>query len=220
MNSNKKSGAAGMPTITLYRRQREIIDFLSQYIQKHGYSPTLREIADAIGVVSLATIHEHVKRLVEKGVLVKKPGKAVRDLQLVDKKIGSQNRGVTLPILGWIAAGNPITPYEDDSASLQVAPEMISGKKKAYVLQVKGDSMMGEGILDGDFVIIEEDYEVKDGDIVIATLENGLATLKKFFREATRIRLEPANASMQPIYATRIQIRGKVVGIVRRFAHN
>ncbi|OGD63915.1 repressor LexA [Candidatus Beckwithbacteria bacterium RBG_13_42_9] len=210
-----------MPTITLYRRQREIVEYLAQYLQKHGYAPTLREIADALGLSSLATVHEHISRLIEKGVLTKGPAKgSVRDLRLVDKGLASLNRGVSLPVLGWIAAGQPIQPYEQYGVTLQVAPEMLTGKKKAYVLQVKGDSMIGEGILDGDYVVVEEETSVKDGDIIVAILENGLATLKKFFREATRIRLEPANTSMTPIYATRIQVQGRVVGIIRRFQRN
>lgn len=217
MTAKKKSGASGMPTVTLYKRQREIVDFLAQYLQKHGYAPTLREIADAIGVSSLATVHEHISRLIDKGVLTKDKESNSRDIRLVDKSLASVNRGVSLPILGWIAAGQPIQPYEDYGASIQVAPEMVSGKRKAFVLQVKGESMVDEGILDGDYVVVEEEHEVKDGDIVVAILENGLATLKKFFKEATRVRLEPANASMAPIYATRVQIQGRVVGIVRRF---
>ena len=215
-----KSGAVKIPTVTLYKRQREVVEFLAQYVQKHGYAPTLREIADALSLSSLATVHEHVSRLIEKGVLVKDPDSKTRDLKLVDKKMGTANRGVSLPVLGWIAAGNPIQPYEDYSAAIQVAPEMLTGKKRAYVLQVKGESMVEEGILDGDYVVVEEENEVKDGDIVVAILENGLATLKKFFREATRIRLEPANSNMAPIYAMRVKVQGRVVGIIRRFAKN
>lgn len=212
-----KSGAVGMPIVTLYRRQREIVEFLAQYIQKFGYAPTLKEIAEALGVNSIATIHEHISRLVKKGVLAKEPGSTVRDIRLIDKRFFNSTRGVKLPILGWIAAGSPIQAYEDVDASLQVAPAMITGKKRAFVLQVKGESMVDEGILDGDYVVVEEEQEVKDGDIVVAILENGLATLKKFFKEATRIRLEPANSNMSPIFATRVQIQGRVVGIIRRF---
>lgn len=215
-----KTGATGMPAITLYKRQREIVEFLGQYIQKHGYAPTLKEIAESLGVNSLATVHEHISRLVKKGVLTKDPEQSNRDIILVDKRLGSYNRGVSLPILGWIAAGSPIQPYEDVEATLQVSPSLLTGKRRAFVLQVKGESMVGEGILDGDYVVVEEENKVKDGDIVIAILENGLATLKKFFKEATRIRLEPANASMTPIYATRVEIQGRVVGIIRRFKTN
>ena len=107
--------------------------------------------------------------------------------------------------------------YTDPDATIKVAPSMVSGKKRSYVLQVKGDSMIEEGILDGDFVIIEEQNMANDGDIVVALLDNGLATLKRFFRELNRIRLEPANSSMAPIYATDVKIQGKCVGVIRRF---
>ncbi|MBI2600185.1 transcriptional repressor LexA [Candidatus Daviesbacteria bacterium] len=203
--------------ITLYRRQKEILDFLKQYINKYGYSPTLGEIADAMGVSSLATIHEHLQTLVQKGVIKRFEG-AVRGIEVLDQSLAQHLQGIELPILGYIAAGQPIMAYTDPDASIKVAPSMVSGKKRSYVLQVKGDSMIEDGILDGDHVIIEEQSLASDGDIVVALLDNGLATLKRFFREADRIRLEPANSSMQPIYATDVKIQGKCVGVIRRFS--
>ena len=202
--------------ITLYRRQKQILDFIKQYIDKYSYSPTLGEIAEAIGVSSLATVHEHLQALSSKGVIKRFEG-AVRGIEVLDQKISSTLAGIELPILGFIAAGQPIMTYTDPDASIKVAPAMLSGKKRSYVLQVKGDSMIEEGILDGDHVIIEEQSDARDGDIVVALLENGLATLKRFFREANRIRLEPANSSMAPIYATDVKIQGKCVGVIRRF---
>jgi len=202
--------------VTLYRRQKQIVDFIAQYIQANGHSPTLQEIADAMGLSSLATVHEHIATLVRKGVLKKYDG-SVRGLEIVDSRYGSSGAGLDLPIMGFIAAGKPIEPYTDPNATFTVSPSMVTGKKRSFVLQVKGDSMVEEGILDGDYVIIEEDEEVKNGDIVVALLENGLATLKRFFKEATRIRLEPANSSMSPIYATNVKVQGKVVGVIRRF---
>jgi repressor LexA len=202
--------------ITLYRRQRQIIEFIGQYIQKFGTSPTLQEIADALGVSSLATVHEHLQTLVKKGVIKRFEG-AVRGIELLDTQLSNAVDGVELPILGFIAAGSPIQPMTDPDATLRVAPTMLSGKKRSFVLQVRGDSMIEEGILDGDFVVIEEQPAVQDGDIVVALLDNGLATLKKFFREATRVRLEPANSTMKPIYAKNVTVQGKVVGLVRRF---
>ena len=201
---------------TLYKRQRQIVDFIAQYIQRNGYSPTLQEIADALGVSSLATVHEHLQALIRKKILKKYEG-AVRGLELIDRTFLRMSESIDLPILGFIAAGRPIQPYTDPSATFKVSPEIVSGKKRSYVLQVKGDSMIEDGILDGDFVIIEESQEANNGEIVVAMLENGLATLKRFFREATRVRLEPANATMQPIFATNVRIQGKVVGLIRRF---
>lgn len=202
--------------VTLYRRQKQIIDFVAQYIQRNGHSPTLQEIANAMGLSSLATVHEHIATLVRKGVLKKFDG-SVRGLEIVDERYSPQGSGLNLPILGYIAAGKPIEPHTDPNASLGVSPTMVSGKKRSFVLQVKGDSMVDEGILDGDFVVVEEDRQVVNGDIVVALLENGLATLKRFFKEATRIRLEPANSKMSPIYATNVKIQGKVVGVIRKF---
>lgn len=202
--------------VTLYKRQKQLVDFISQYIQGHGHSPTLQEIATSMNLSSLATVHEHIATLARKGILKKYEG-SVRGLEIIDPRYSAEGPGLNLPILGYIAAGKPIEPFTDPNASYSVAPNMVSGKKRSFVLQVKGDSMVEEGILDGDYVVIEEEQEAKNGDIVVALLENGLATLKRFFRETTRIRLEPANSSMSPIYATNVRIQGKVVGVIRRF---
>lgn len=203
-----------MPVI-LYKRQKEILRFISEYVDKYGYSPTLGEIADSIGVSSLATVHEHVEALAKKGVIRKFEG-SVRGIEIVDQSY-LQIRGVELPLMGFIAAGEPIMPYTDPDATISVSPSLVSNKKRSYVLQVKGNSMIEDGILDGDYVIIEEQMTAEDGDIVVAMLGTGLATLKRFFREPTRIRLEPANSAMEPIYATDVRIQGKCVGVIRRF---
>lgn len=202
--------------VTLYKRQRQIVDFISQYIQKNGYSPTLQEIADAIGVSSLATVHEHLQALERKQVIKKYEG-SVRGIELLTDSMGSEATGLQLPVMGFIAAGQPIEPYTDPNATFGISPSMVSGKKRSYVLQVKGDSMIDEGILDGDYVVVEEQPDVHNGDIVVALLDNGLATLKRFFKEATRVRLEPANSTMAPIFATKVRIQGRVVGVVRKY---
>ena len=204
--------------VTLYKRQRQIVDYLSQYIQKNGFSPTLQEIAKAIGVSSLATVHEHLQTLELKGVIKKIEGK-VRGIKIVDDRFTSDTAGIELPILGRIAAGQPIQTFPDSVDTFQVSPSMVSSNKRSYVLQVKGESMIDDGILDGDYVVIEEQENVDQGDIVVALLDNGMATLKRFFKEATRIRLEPANANMSPIYATDVKVQGKVVGVIRKYAH-
>ena len=202
--------------VTLYRRQKQILDFINQYIQKNGYSPTLQQIADALGVSSLATVHEHLNSMAKKGVIRKFEG-AVRGIEIVNKKLGEINKGIELPILGFIAAGSPIEPHTDPNATTHVAPGMLSGRKRAFVLQVKGESMIEDGILDGDFVVIEEQNEANNGDIVVALLENGMATLKRYYKEATRIRLAPANSKMSPIFTNSVRIQGRCVGIVRKF---
>lgn len=203
--------------VTLYKRQRQIVEFINQYIQRHGYSPTLSEIAEAIGVSSLATVHEHLQALEKKGIIRKYEG-AIRGIELINKDVVSVST-VELPILGFIAAGRPIEPYTDPSASMRISPTMLTTKKRAFVLQVKGNSMIEEGIFDHDYVVIEEAEmdQVRDGDIVVALLDNGLATLKRFFRERTRVRLEPANSQMSPIFATNVRIQGKCVGVIRHF---
>lgn len=205
-----------MPVI-LYRRQKQILDFINQYIQKNGWSPTLKEIADAISVSSLATIHEHLQALEKKKVLKRYTG-SVRGIKITqDQKESGSLRGVELPVLGFIAAGQPIEPYTDPNATISVSPSMVSGEKRSFVLQVKGESMIEEGILDGDFVVVDQQEIANNGDIVVALLDNGLATLKRYFKETSRIKLEPANSKMSPIYATNVKIQGKVVGVIRRY---
>jgi len=204
--------------VTLYKRQRQIVDYIAQYIQKNGFSPTLKEIAGSIQVSSLATVHEHLQALQRKNVIKKHEG-TVRGIELVDRTFLRVTDSIDLPILGFIAAGSPIEPYTDTDATFKVSPEMVTGKKRAYILQVKGQSMIEDHIDDGDYVVIEETNSVNNGDIVVALLDNGLATLKRFYKEVTRVRLEPANATMSPIYATNVQIQGRVVGLIRKFRY-
>lgn len=200
----------------IYKRQKQILNFLREYIEKYGHAPTLVEIARKLGVKSLATVHEHLQTLERKG-LIKKSSGLVRGIEILDKKIGEVIRGVELPLLGFIAAGSPIEPYTDSQATFQISPNMVSPAKKSYVLQVRGESMIEDGILDGDFVVVEETNQAKNGDIVVAMIENGVVTLKRFFKEKDRVRLEPANSSMQPIFAKSVTIQGKCVGVIRKY---
>ena len=204
-----------MATI-LYRRQKQIVNFLNHYIEKFGHAPTLVEIAKHLGVRSLATVHEHLQVLEKKG-LIKKFSGISRGIELSEQRVGKVVKGIELPILGFIAAGSPIEPYTDPNARFAVPDNMISPAKKSYVLQVKGESMIEDGILDGDFVIVEEANVARDGDIVVAMIENGVVTLKRFFKEKDRVRLEPANSTMQPIYTKKVTIQGKCVGVIRRY---
>lgn len=203
----------------IYKRQSQILDFIRQYIQTNSSAPTLRQIAEAIGVSSLATVHEHLTTLEQKGLIKRKQGKA-RAIEIVGTDESYTSEGIDVPILGFIAAGAPIEPYTDPSASVSIPPSFVTGKKRVYVLQVRGESMIDEQIRDGDFVVVEQSENAKDGDIVVALLDNGMATLKRFFKEATRIRLEPANAKMSPIFVKNVRIQGKVVGLIRRYSKN
>lgn len=204
------------PIAVGYHRHQDVLNFLRLYQQKHGFSPTLQEIADGLGLRSPSTIHEHLATMVRKGIIRIYPGQQ-RRIEIIEKVIRKPAKGITVPILGFIAAGQPIEPYRDPNATTEVPPKMLSGKKRAFVLEVRGNSMVEDGILDGDFVIVEEAESANNGDIVVALLENGLATLKRFFKETTRVRLEPANAKMAPIFATDVRIQGRVVGVVRKF---
>jgi len=200
----------------VYKRQRQILDFLNSYIEKFDHAPTLVEIAKKFKLKSLATVHEHLQTLEKKGLIKKQSGLS-RGIEILDRKIAEIVKGIELPLLGFIAAGSPIEPYTDPNTKFMVSPNMVSPAKKSYVLQVKGDSMIEDGILDGDFVIVEETNRANDGDIVVAMIENGVVTLKRFFKEKDRVRLMPANAVMRPIYATNVTIQGRCVGVIRRY---
>lgn len=202
--------------VTVYRRQKQLLEYISQYIQKHGAAPTLVEMAKALGVSSLSTVHEHLAALARKGVIRRLSG-VVRGVELLDRKIATHLSGVELPILGFIAAGEPIEPYTDPNATISISPFLISAKTRSFVLQVKGESLIEEGILDGDFVVIEETNQAEDGNIVVALLPENVVTLKKFFKEKDRVRLEPANAKMAPIFAKNVKIQGRVVGVIRKY---
>ncbi|KKP47031.1 MAG: LexA repressor [Candidatus Woesebacteria bacterium GW2011_GWA1_33_30] len=199
----------------IYKRQAQILDFIKQSIENTGFAPTLRDIANAIGVNSLATVHEHIQGLVEKGLLKRTSGR-LRKMELTTD-ININNEGITVPILGYIAAGSPIEPMIDPNAHMSIPPNFASKTKRVYVLQVRGQSMIEDHIDDGDFVICEQTETATNGEIVVALLKNGMATLKRYFKEATRIRLEPANATMSPIFAKEVVIQGRVVGLIRKY---
>lgn len=201
----------------LYRRQRDLIEFVSQFMQKNGYAPTLAEICDGLGLRSPATVHEHIANLIQKGVLRKTEGTR-RGIEVVDQRaMGWVPAAVELPLSGKIAAGQPIEIIDDATSTIAVPADMI-GKKRSFVLQVKGNSMIEAAILDGDYVVCEQVEDANNGEIVVAVLNEGnFATLKRFYREADHIRLEPANSTMNPIIVRDVQIQGKVVGVIRKY---
>lgn len=208
-----------MPGV-IYKKEREVLEFLAQFQRQFGYSPTLAEISQATGHKSNSTVHSLIKSLVDKGYIQKVDGNN-RVLKIVDQKVTFSLLGSTasieLPLMGFIAAGMPLEPHSDPNATFHVSASMISGKRTSYVLQVKGNSMVEDGILDGDFVVIEKTETAVNGDIVVALVDNNLATLKKFYNENGKIILKPANAEMEPIYPNSLAIQGKAVGIVRKF---
>lgn len=203
----------------LYKKQAIILDFIKQHIQRYGTAPTLRQIADSIGVSSLATVHEHLQTLEAKGLIKRNYGRT-RSIKIINEEVSLSPQGVEVPIMGYIAAGMPIQTFNDPNAKINIPPEFTSNSKRVYVLQVRGDSMIEEQIRDGDFVVIQQSQTANNGDIVVAMLDNGMATLKRFFKEATRIRLEPANAKMSPIFVKNVRIQGKVVGLIRKYYPN
>ncbi len=208
-----------MSPVTLYKKQKQILDFISQYIQINGYSPTLQEIADSMGLSSLATVHEHLQALERKNIIKRYDG-AVRGIEVVDNSINANLTAVELPLIGYIAAGEPIEAIENDMATVMVSSDMVSKSKRCFVLQVKGSSMIDEGIMDGDYVVLKQQETAENGQIVVALIDEGFATLKKFYKEkGGKIRLQPANEDMDPIIvdSNQVKIQGVVTGIVRRY---
>lgn len=204
----------------LYKKERQVLEFIAQFQKHYGYSPTLTEIAQATGHRSNSTVHTLIRALVEKGYVQKVEGNT-RVLKILKEDVTTTMLGtqpsLELPLMGYIAAGKPLEPHSDPNATFQVSASMISGKKTAYVLQVKGNSMIDDGIFDGDYVVIERTDQAEQGDIVVALVDDNLATLKRFYKEDGKVVLKPANSQMQPIYPNNIMIQGKAVGLVRRF---
>lgn len=204
----------------LTKRQKQVLDFVTQYIEVHGYAPSYREIAEAFKLGSVATVAEHVESLVTKGLLQKNENSA-RSLQLVTPKDSDfeAESAVTLPILGLIAAGQPIETISGHQETLEVPPFMV-GRRHSYVLQVKGQSMIEDGILDGDYVVVQEKEVPSKGEVVVALVNGSEATLKRYYKEKDHIRLQPANSTMDPIIVkpgTPIEIQGVVIGVIRKY---
>jgi repressor LexA len=200
--------------LPLTKRQREILDFLNDFIQQHGYAPSLEEIGKRFNLSSLATVHKHLTNLQDKG-FIKRAWNRSRSVELVPTRMGG--RAVELPMLGYVAAGMPIEAVAG-SETLAVPEEMV-GRRDTYALRVRGSSMIDEQIRDGDFVIVEDRKTAENGEMVIALLGGAEVTLKKFYRENGHVRLQPANPTMSPIVVTaeQVQIQGVVVGVLRRY---
>jgi repressor LexA len=211
--------AEGGPVLT--ERQRQILEFLSTYIDAHGYPPTVREIGEAVGLASPSTVHAHLANLERAGLLKRDPTKP-RALELADR--GRPQPAAQdvhrLPLVGDIAAGGPLLAAENVEDHLAVPETLARGDGEEFLLRVKGDSMINAGILDGDIVVVHRQPDARNGEIVVALAGQDEsadeATVKRFYREDGRVRLQPENDALEPIYADHVQILGTVTGVFRK----
>ena len=210
----------------LTQRQREVYDYVVSYVDSHGYPPTVREIGEAVGLASPSTVHAHLANLERAGYLRRDPTKP-RALELTKRErtagasvsVADVGEVRVLPLVGEIAAGGPLLAEENVEEHLAV-PDTLSRGGEEFLLRVKGDSMVEAGILEGDYVVVQRQQTAKDGDIVVALAGQDEAadeaTVKTFYREQGRVRLQPENSSMAPLYPEHVSILGKVVGVFRR----
>jgi repressor LexA len=206
--------------MAITKRQRQVYDFISGFVQKNGYSPSFEEIGEGMGLSSLATVHKHVTNLEKKGLLKRDYNRSrsidvlpVRGLFKRQQKAPSD---FGLPLMGRIAAGQPIEAVENPET---ISLGDITRSKDVFVLQVKGESMRDEHIVDGDYVLVEKTESARDGEIVVALVEGTDATLKRLYREGANIRLQPSNAAMKPILvpSRSVQVQGRVIGVLRKY---
>ena len=200
----------------LTKRQQEIFDFIKKYSARYGYPPTVRDIGKAVGLASSSTVHAHLANLEKVGLLRRDPSKP-RAIEMLDKAVdaaksvvGGQNR---LPLVGHVAAGQPILAEENIEDYVSVPP-LAGGDDGEFILAIRGDSMVDAGILDGDFVVVRSQDTATDGEIVVA-LVGEEATVKRFFKEADHVRLQPENEAMEPIRSREVRVLGRVVGLLR-----
>ena len=208
-------------------RQREIYDFLTEYVDRHGYPPTVREMGQAVGLASPSTVHAHLANLERAGYVRRDPTKP-RALELVGRERpvaepalrGEAGRVRVLPLVGQIAAGGPLLAEQNVEDHMAVPEPLSSGVGEEFLLRVRGDSMVEAGILDGDYVVVRRQQTARDGEIVVALAGDDEAaeeaTVKRFFREGGRVRLQPENSALEALYPAHVQILGKVVGVFRR----
>jgi len=200
----------------LPNKKQKILQFLKDYIKRNNYAPTLTEIAKEFKLSSLATVHEHLQFLEDNG-FIKRDKDTSRGITIIDNDEEDSNvDAINVPLVGLITAGEPIEAIEDREQEIPVPKEMVSNKN-SYILKVKGDSMIESLITDGDYVVCEKTDYAKNGDTVVALLEDGTATLKKFFRTKNYIRLQPANKKYKPRYEKNVIVQGRVLGIIRKF---
>ncbi|MQA72923.1 MAG: transcriptional repressor LexA [Solirubrobacterales bacterium] len=197
----------------LTKRQKEIFDFIGKYAAKYGYPPTVREIGKAVGLHSSSTVHAHLANLEKIGLLRRDPTKP-RAMEVLVGKAKKAIRRPGLPLVGEVAAGQPVLAEERIEEYLEV-PDVIGGESGDYILRVKGDSMKDAGILEGDYVVVRPAEVASNGEIVVAVLDDE-ATVKRFYKEKRRVRLEPANDAYEPIHSDAVDLLGRVVGVFRK----
>ena len=206
--------------MAITKRQREVYDFIYEFVQKNGYSPSFEEIGNGLGLSSLATVHKHISNLEKKGLLKRDYNRSrsidVLPVRGLFKRQAPKTVEMSLPLMGRIAAGHPIEAVENPET---ISLGDITRSKDVFVLQVKGESMKDEHIVDGDYVLVEKGNTARDGEIVVALVENSEATLKRLYRDGQNIRLQPSNAAMKPIIvpAKSVQVQGRVVGVLRKY---
>ncbi len=200
--------------MSVTRRQRQVLDFITDFVQKNSYSPSYEEIARGLDLRSLATVHKHISNLQKKG-LVQRTHNRSRSIDVLPTKV--RNKPVdSLPLMGRIAAGRPVEAVE---VAESISLGDIIGSRDVFALQVKGDSMCDEHIVDGDFVLVEKVSSAREGEIVVALVRGSEATLKRFYLEGELVRLQPSNAEMKPIYVPmkQVAIQGRVLGMLRKY---
>jgi repressor LexA len=202
-----------MVELNLTKRQREIFDYVKSYGEEHGYPPTVRDIGKAIGLTSSSTVHAHLANLEKLGVLRRDPTKP-RAIEVLVEKAKAAVAPAGLPIVGQVAAGQPVLAEENIEEYVPV-PQIAGGDEGEFVLRVKGDSMVGAGIFEGDYVVVRPQETASDGEIVVALVEDE-ATVKRFFKEDDHVRLQPENDTLDPIRSRNVQLLGRVVGVCRR----
>ncbi len=202
----------------LSKRQKAILDFIKDKVRKKGYPPSVREIGEAVGLASSSTVHGHLTRLEKKGYIRRDPTKprAIEILDDSDSHYPIKQDTIKVPVIGKVTAGQPITAIENIDEYFPLPSHMVNDDDEIYMLSVQGDSMIETGILDGDYVIVRKQPLANNGEIVVAMTEEGEATVKRFFKEANKFRLQPENSTMEPIYLTAVTILGKVIGVFRR----
>lgn len=200
--------------MSLTRRQREVLDFIGGFVSRFGYSPSFEEIARGLSLKSLATVHKHITNLQKKGLLQRAHNRS-RSIDLIAPRDGSSPEPIRL--LGHIAAGLPVEATE---TSESISLHDIVGRREVFALQVRGDSMRDEHIVNGDYVLVESTSSARQGEIVVALIRNSETTLKRYFLEGTTVRLQPSNAEMAPIYvpASQVSIQGRVLGMLRKYS--